>query len=133
MQDGSTISNSGEGRNLTVSTVSIVSPAATATPGSLLVKVLIKYPSDWKKDKFFKDGDVKEVSPETADTFVEIGIATLVNSNEAHADVADTDEEEEDVQFNDAEQTEAGAPEATEEETAPVAEPKNGGKKKAGK
>lgn len=84
MQDGPTISNLPEGRNLTTTTVIMTSPAATVTPGSPLVKVLIKYPADWKKDKFFKDGDVKEVSPETAATFVEIGIATMVDgANEA--------------------------------------------------
>lgn len=77
MQDGPTISNLPGDHNLTVSTVVVTSPAATITPGSPLVKVLIKYPADWKKDKFFKDGDVKEVSPEAAATFVEIGIATM--------------------------------------------------------
>lgn len=45
---------------------------------TVLVKVLIKYPEDWSKDKFFKDGDVKEVALETAKTFIEIGIATAV-------------------------------------------------------
>jgi hypothetical protein len=96
MQDGPTISNLPEGHNLTTSTVVINSPAATVTPGSPLVKVLIKYPSDWKKDKFFKDGDIKEVSPETAATFVEIGIATMVDqANEAPAaDVSDNGEQD---------------------------------------
>jgi hypothetical protein len=86
MQDGPTISNLPEGHNLITSTVVVTSPAATVTPGSPLVKVLIKYPADWKKDKFFKDGDVKEVSPETAATFVEIGIATMADeTNETPA------------------------------------------------
>ena len=82
MEDGLTISNLPEGHNLTVSKVEINMPTATVTPGSPLVKVLIKYPADWKKDKFFKDGDIKEVSPETAATFVEIGIATMVDAEE---------------------------------------------------
>jgi hypothetical protein len=86
MQDGPTISNLPEGHNLTVSKVEVNVPAHVVTPGSPLVKVLIKYPDEWKKDKFFKDGDIKEVSPETAATFVEIGIATMVE--EAAADDA---------------------------------------------
>lgn len=77
MQDGPTISNLPEGHNLTTSRVEFISPAHAVTAGSPLVKVIIKYPTDWKKDKFFKDGDVKDVSPETAATFVEIGIAKM--------------------------------------------------------
>lgn len=82
MEDGLTISNLPAGHNLTVSTVEINMPAPTAAAGSPLVKVLIKYPADWKKEKFFKDGDIKEVSPETAATFVEIGIATMADAEE---------------------------------------------------
>jgi hypothetical protein len=77
MQDGPTISNLPEGHNLTTASVVINMPAPVVTPGSPLVKVLIKYPPDWKKDKFFKDGDIVEVSPESAATFVEKGIATM--------------------------------------------------------
>lgn len=82
MQDGPTISNLPEGHNLTSSTVVVNMPVPTVTPGSPLVKVLVKYPTDWKKDKFFKDGDIAEVSPESAATFVEIGIATMVDGEE---------------------------------------------------
>jgi hypothetical protein len=105
MQDGPTISNLPEGHNLTTSTVVVTSPAATITPGSPLVKVLIKYPTDWKKDKFFKDGDIKEVSPEAAATFIEIGIASMHDETNEQA-VADEQPE--------AEETESE--EATEEE-----------------
>jgi len=79
MQDGPTISNLPQGHNLTTSRVEINMPAYNVSSDTSLVKVLIKYPIDWKKDKFFKDGDIKEVSPETAATFMEIGIATLFN------------------------------------------------------
>ena len=95
MEDGLTISNLPEGHNLTTSTVLVVSPAATVTPGSPLVKVQIKYPADWKKDKFFKDGDVKEVSPETAATFVEIGIASMADEAKGQADADEQPEAEE--------------------------------------
>ena len=95
MQYGPTISNLPEGHNLTTTTVVMTSPAATVTPGSPLVKVLIKYPADWKKDKFFKDGDIKEVSPETAATFVEIGIATIVDGDEQPAEGNESEATEE--------------------------------------
>ena len=41
-----------------------------------LVKVEISYPKDFKGTKYFKDGDIKEVSPETAELFIQKGIAT---------------------------------------------------------
>lgn len=133
MQDGPTISNLPEGHNLTTSTVVVTSPASTITPGSPLVKVLIKYPDDWKKDKFFKDGDIKEVSPETAATFVEIGIATMINkANIAPAvDDSEVDPGDEDVDFeaNDNEVTEE-TQEHVESEEKPTGK-KNG--KKGGK
>jgi hypothetical protein len=47
---------------------------------SKIVKVLIKYPQDFMGVKYFTDGEVKEVSVETADIFIEKGIATLVNN-----------------------------------------------------
>lgn len=122
MQDGLTISNLPEGHNLTVSRVEINVPAPAVTPGSSLVKVRIKYPDDWKRDKFFKDGDIKEVSPETAATFVEIGIATIVNSN------TDETDEDPDVEFN----REDGKELSLETGSHDVA-PKKGGKKTAGK
>jgi hypothetical protein len=43
------------------------------------VNVLIKYPENWDKAKFFQDGDIKEVSIETAKLFVSIGIASYIN------------------------------------------------------
>jgi hypothetical protein len=132
MQDGPTISNSPEGHNLTVSRVEINMPTPAVTPGSPLVKVLIKYPTDWKKDKFFKNGDVKEVSPEAAATFVEIGIATMYNPGEASAETGNESEE------NLSEQSVATEVESATEEAAvidseeSVDKPK-GGKKNAGK
>lgn len=88
MQDGPTISNLPEGHNLTISKVEVMTLPNSVITGSPLVKVLIKYPADWKKDKFFKDGDIKEVSPEAAGTFVEIGIATMCDdSDDASSDI----------------------------------------------
>lgn len=40
-----------------------------------MVKVHIKYPKDFKGTKFLKDGDEKEMAPETADHLVKVGIA----------------------------------------------------------
>lgn len=72
------------GRNTITTTVSILS---SATDGqhepSARVKVKIKYPKDWKRPKHLKDGDVKEVAPETADQFIKMGFASLVNESNA--------------------------------------------------
>jgi hypothetical protein len=58
----------------------IVSSSATPVEeDSRLVKVLIKYPGDYPaKKKHFKDGDIKKVSPESAEAFVKAGFASLV-------------------------------------------------------
>ena len=42
------------------------------------VKVLINYPEDWNKSKFFIDGETKEVHKANAEIFIKQGIATLV-------------------------------------------------------
>lgn len=51
-------------------------PATIADKNTVTVRV--KYPSGWKKDKFYKDGDEKEVAKETADQFVKAGFATII-------------------------------------------------------
>lgn len=43
---------------------------------SKLIKVTFLYPKDYSSQKFFKDGESAYVSPESADQFVELGIAT---------------------------------------------------------
>ena len=45
---------------------------------SEFVKVLIKYPEDWNKKKFFIDGDTRDVHKNNAEIFIKQGIATLV-------------------------------------------------------
>jgi hypothetical protein len=72
------------GRNTVQSTVSIISPASVGRhipSGRVLVK--IEYPRSWKKDKHFKDGDIKEVAKETADQFIKAGFAGLVEESKA--------------------------------------------------
>lgn len=68
------------GHNLVEATTGIISPATAAAhnPQNNLLKVKIEYPKSWKKEKFYRDGDIKEVSRESANTFIEIGIAKLV-------------------------------------------------------
>jgi hypothetical protein len=78
-----TIGEERPGHNLVQATAGIISPATAgqqpADPN--LVKISILYPKSWKKEKFFKDGDVKEVSKEGAEAFVNMGIATLVEQD----------------------------------------------------
>lgn len=42
------------------------------------VKVKIEYPKDYKKTKHYKDGDVVELHPLTADAFIEKGVGKKV-------------------------------------------------------
>lgn len=51
-------------------------PATVADKNTVTVR--IKYPTAWKKDKFYKDGDEKEIAKETADQFVKAGFATIM-------------------------------------------------------
>lgn len=68
------------GHNMTVMTAGLTSsPNAGQHAPSARVSVKIKYPPNWKKDKHFKDGDIKVVAPETADQFIQAGIATIVD------------------------------------------------------
>lgn len=70
------------GQNMTQITASLVSPASAGQHApSARVKVKISYPKGYKKDKHFFDGDIKEVAPETAEQFVDAGIATIVEQD----------------------------------------------------
>jgi hypothetical protein len=69
---------------ITTTSVSIGSPKEYKPVEDNLVEVKIKYPAAWDKEKFFADGDVRHVSPETAAIFAEAGI--LETSEEAPAD-----------------------------------------------
>lgn len=67
------------GQNMTETTVALVSPPSSGQHApSPRVKIKISYPKGYKKEKHFFDGDVKEVAPETADQFIQAGIATIV-------------------------------------------------------
>lgn len=72
------------GRNTIQSTVSMVSPSSAGrhVPNDR-VSVKIEYPKSWKKERHFKDGDIKEVAKETADQFIKAGFATMVNEHKA--------------------------------------------------
>lgn len=60
-------------------TSQVTSSSATETvEDKRLVKVLINYPEDYKGKKFFKDGDIKSTSPESAEAFIKAGFATKV-------------------------------------------------------
>jgi hypothetical protein len=60
----------------TVEAISSGHPEVDANKG--LTKVKVKYPKDFKGQKFFADGDEKFVSKECADQFVEAGIAKII-------------------------------------------------------
>lgn len=64
------------GHNTTLHSVSIA--MAQETPEQKRAKVQIKYPDNWKKEKFLKDGDIKHVAPETAAEFVRQKIGTII-------------------------------------------------------
>lgn len=69
------------GHNMTVMTAGLTSaPHAGQHAPSARVTVKIKYPGNWKKEKHFRDGDIKEIAPETADQFVQMGFATIVEA-----------------------------------------------------
>lgn len=61
----------------TVTTHIISSSATPPQEDKRMVKVLIKYPEEYKRKKYFKDGQVVSASPETAAEFVKRGIATM--------------------------------------------------------
>jgi len=51
---------------------------STTPDTSNMVKVRIKYPAKWGKPRFFKDGEEKEMAPETAAQFVKQGFASII-------------------------------------------------------
>ena len=67
-------------------TVSVAPFGPSATSGSNTVEVKIKYPKEWDKEKFFNDGDIVAVSPETAEHFAAIGIIETEAEAEAEAE-----------------------------------------------
>lgn len=72
------------GHNLTTMTVQLTSPASAGQHDpSPRVKIKIEYPKGWKGSKHFKDGDIKEVAPETANQFIHQGIASVVDQDKA--------------------------------------------------
>lgn len=60
----------------TIHSVSFATPEQRKVSDPNVIEVVIKYPADWSKKKFFADGDVKQVSKEVAASFIEIGIAS---------------------------------------------------------
>ena len=73
-----TIGEEPVGHNLVTSTVGVISAPKLEDLHQGLVKILIEYPKEWDKKKFFSDGDEKYVSQETADAFIELGFATII-------------------------------------------------------
>lgn len=70
------------GHNMTAMTVGLTSSASAGQhEPSPRVTVKIEYPKGWKGSKHFRDGDVKEVAPETADQFIQLGIASIVDQS----------------------------------------------------
>ena len=58
--------------------VNFLTPYPEVKEDKSLVKVQIGYPENYKGKKFFTDGDIKGVSRQVADQFIELGIATEV-------------------------------------------------------
>ena len=79
-----TVGEDRPGHNLVEATTKVVSSASSGRPvaDNSLVKIVIEYPKKWQKEKFYKDGDIREVSRESANTFIEIGIAKLIDKSE---------------------------------------------------
>lgn len=72
------------GHNMTAMTVGLRSSSSAGQhKPSPRVMVKIEYPKGWKGAKHFKEGEVKEVAPETAEQFVQLGIASIVDPNKA--------------------------------------------------
>lgn len=53
-------------------------PADPAKPSTKTVEVKINYPKGYEGPRFYKDGDVTEVSEPSAEIFVAAGIGTIV-------------------------------------------------------
>ncbi len=52
--------------------------SVSKAPKDAVIKVLIKYPENYKGNKFFKDGDIKHVIAVTAKIFIKKGIGTII-------------------------------------------------------
>lgn len=68
-------------KSLVMSTVSVsvISDSSIKDVDHSLVSVRIQYPDDYEGKKYFRDGDIKQVAPETAQQFIEKNIATRVD------------------------------------------------------
>jgi hypothetical protein len=72
------------GQNTSTASVVLLSSATDGQHApSGRVKVLIKYPKDWKTPKHLRDGDIKDIAPETAAQFIKAGFATLVKEDKS--------------------------------------------------
>lgn len=61
-----------------VSTVSVEFDIPVNTKDKdVTVKILIKYPEDYQGEKFHKDGELKDVSIDTAEIYIKKGIGTI--------------------------------------------------------
>jgi hypothetical protein len=70
--------NTGDISNMVTASVSVTMGGPQPEP-TKLTKVKITYPKDYGKKKFFKDGETRSVSTETAKQFLELGIATIID------------------------------------------------------
>lgn len=68
-----------DGHNLVITAVDVSTQQSPLALHPNLIKVLIKYPKNWDKEKFMNDGDVKLCSQEVADQFVNLGIGNIQN------------------------------------------------------
>lgn len=70
------------GHNMEAMTVGLTSSASAGQHSpSPRVKVKIEFPKGWKGSNHFVDGSIREVAPETAKQFVQLGIASIVNQD----------------------------------------------------
>lgn len=68
--------------NIETQTVSMVIGGQHKQEPTKLTKVLIQYPSDWKRVKYFKDGEVRQVSIESANQFVDDGFGKIITEEQ---------------------------------------------------
>lgn len=76
--DGSAV----PGQNMTAMTVAVTSSASAGQhKPSPRVRIKIEYPKGWKGVKHFADGSIRDVAPETADQFIQLGMASIVKQD----------------------------------------------------
>jgi hypothetical protein len=63
--------------NMTIHNAGVVARERPPVPKNT-VTIQVKYPKDFRGQRFFKDGDKREVSQESADQFVKKGIAKII-------------------------------------------------------